>query len=116
MIGIKRGKSFGQDVTLKFEGLPSGVTIDQAGAQITRDKEETHLTLTATNAAALGEYEIKVLGHPTTGGPASNTFKITVERKETFTVSVPTFSTPSNRESPRPSRSASNVKRISTRT
>jgi len=93
VIGIKRGKSFDQDVALKFEGLPTGVTIDQAGAQITHDKSEANLTLTAMDDAALGDFEIKVIGHPASGGDAINTFKITVDKKESFTVSVPTFST-----------------------
>jgi uncharacterized membrane protein len=92
-IGIKRGKSFEQDVTLKFEGLPTGVTVNEAGAQIAHDKSEADLTLTAADDAALGVFEITVVGHPTTGGDAKNKFKITVDKKETFTVSVPTFST-----------------------
>jgi uncharacterized membrane protein len=92
-ISIKRGKNFDQDVSLKFEGLPSGVTIDQASADIKPSLTEANLTLTATDAAALGEFEIKVVGHPTSGSDATNTFKITVGKKETFTVSVPTYST-----------------------
>jgi len=92
-IGIKRGKDFDQDVALKFEGLPTGVTIEQSGAQIAHDKSEASLTLKAADDAALGEFEIKVVGHPASGGDATNTFKITVDKKKTFTVSVPTFST-----------------------
>lgn len=92
-IGIKRGKSFQEDVTLKFDGLPAGVTIDQAGAQVTHDKSEANLTLTAADDAALGDFEITVTGHPTKGSDASNKFKITVAKKETFSVSVPTLST-----------------------
>jgi uncharacterized membrane protein len=92
-IGIKRGTSFDQDVTLKFEGLPTGVTIEQAGAKITHDKSDTKLTLTAADDAALGNFEIKVVGHPASGGDASNSFKISVDKKQTFTLSVPTFST-----------------------
>lgn len=92
-IGINRGKSFDQDVALKFEGLPTGVTIEQTSAVISHDKSEANLTLTATDTAALGEFEIHVVGHPTTGSNASNKFKINVDKKETFTVSVPTFST-----------------------
>ena len=87
-IAIKRGKNFDQDVTLKFEGLPTGVTIDQASAAIKHDQTEANLTLTATDTAALGDFEIKVVGHPTTGGDATNTFKITVDKEATFTVSA----------------------------
>lgn len=92
-IGIKRGKDFQQDVALKFEGLPTGVTIDQASAKIAHDKSEANLAVTASDSAALGEFEIKVVGHPASGSDASNKFKITIDKKETFTVSVPTFST-----------------------
>jgi len=63
VIGIKRGKSFEQDVALKFENLPAGVTIDQAGTQIPHDKSETNLTLTATDSsAALGDFESRLSG------------------------------------------------------
>ncbi len=92
-IGINRGKSFEQDVALKFEGLPMGVMIDQAGAKIPHDKSETELTFTAADDAALGEFEIKVAGHPSSGADATNTFKITVNKIDSFTVTVPTFST-----------------------
>jgi uncharacterized membrane protein len=92
-IGIKRGKNFEQDVAIKFEGLPTGVTIDQPNGQITHDKSDANFTLTAGDDAALGSFEIKVVGHPASGGDASNTFKINVAKKDTFTVSVPTFST-----------------------
>lgn len=92
-IGIKRGTSFDQDVALKFEGLPAGVTIDAAGAKIAHDKSDAKLTLTATDDAALGDFEIKVVGHPAKGSDATNKFKITIDKKPTFTVSVPTFST-----------------------
>jgi len=91
-VAIKRGKSFDQDVSLKFEGLPTGVTIDKASAEIKHDQTEANLTLTATDAAALGDFEIKVVGHPTSGGDATNTFKITVDKEATFTVSAPTTS------------------------
>jgi len=91
-IGINRGKSFQQDVALKFEGLPTGVMIDQT-AGIKSSETEVNLTITATDSASVGEAEIKVIGHPTSGGDASNKFKLTVEKKDvsaaTFTLGVP---------------------------
>jgi uncharacterized membrane protein len=93
VIGINRKKNFAQDVALKLEGLPTGVTVDQDAAEIKHDQTEATLTLTASESAALGDFEIKVVGHPAKGGDATNKFKIVVEKKETFTVSVPTFST-----------------------
>jgi hypothetical protein len=34
-------------------------------------------------------FKVKVTGHPTKGGDASNELKITVTQKDTFTLSVP---------------------------
>jgi hypothetical protein len=91
-IGINRGKSFQQNVTLRFEGMPAGMTIDPAAPEIKKNQTEVNLTLTATDAAALGDFEIKVIGHPATGGDATNSFKITVNKEPTFTVSSPSAS------------------------
>jgi hypothetical protein len=92
-IGIKRGKNFGEDVTLTFADVPKGVTLDPASPVIKHDQTEANLTLTATGDAALGDVTIKVTGHPTKGGDASNEFKLTVDKAETFTLSVPSQST-----------------------
>jgi uncharacterized membrane protein len=92
-ISIKRGKSFDQDVTLQFEGMPTGVTVEPANPVIKHGDTEAKLTLKATDNAALGDFTIKVKGKPTKGSDASNEFKITVNKKETFTVSVPLLST-----------------------
>lgn len=92
-ISIKRGKSFDQDVALKFEGLPTGVTVEPASPVIKHGDKEAKLTLKAVDDAALGDFNIKVKGTPTKGPDASNEFKITVNKKETFTVSVPLLST-----------------------
>ena len=37
--------------------------------------------VTAADEAALGDFTIKVTGHPTKGADASNEFKITVDKK-----------------------------------
>ncbi len=89
VVGIKRGKNFDQDVTIKFDGLPSGVTLDPASADIKRGETEAKFTLKATDVAALGDFTVKVTGHPAKGGDAKNEFKVTVEKKSTFTLSVP---------------------------
>jgi uncharacterized membrane protein len=80
-IGIKRGKNFGEDVSIKFEGLLKGVTIDPAAPTIKSGDKEVKLSLKASTEAALGDFTIKVFGHPEKGADATNEMKVTVEKK-----------------------------------
>jgi len=88
-IGIKRGKNFEQDVTLTFTDLPTGVTLDPATSPIKHGDTEAKFTLKAVDDAALGNFTIKVTGTPTKGPDATNSFQITVGKKATFTLGVP---------------------------
>jgi uncharacterized membrane protein len=80
-IGIDRGKNFDEDVTLKFADGPKGVTLDFANPVIMHGATEVKVTLKATNDASLGDFTVKVTGHPTKGADATNEFKITVAKK-----------------------------------
>jgi hypothetical protein len=80
-IGIKRGKNFDQDVVLKFAEMPKGVTIDPASPVIKHGDSEAKFTVKATEDAAVGDFTIKVTGHPGTGPNASHEFKIAVSKK-----------------------------------
>lgn len=80
-IDIKRGKNFAQDVSLKFDGLPKGVTADPASPDIKAGQEDAKVTLKAADDAALGDFTVKVIGHPKTGPDATNEFKLTIEKK-----------------------------------
>lgn len=80
-LGIKRGKNFSEDVALKLEGLPKGVTADPAAPTIKAGEEGAKVTLKADGEAALGDFTVKVVGHPTKGGDAANQFKLTVDKK-----------------------------------
>lgn len=80
-IGIERGKNFDGDVTLAFADGPQGVTIDSANPVIKHGDTEAIVTLKALSDAALGDFTIKVTGHPPTGPDAANQLKITVSRK-----------------------------------
>ncbi|HSQ56776.1 MAG TPA: hypothetical protein VLM40_13630 [Gemmata sp.] len=80
-IGIKRGKNFGQDVSLKLDGLPMGVTADPSTPDIKAGQEEAKVTLKAADTAALGDFTVKVTGHPKTGADATNEFKLTIDKK-----------------------------------
>jgi len=95
-IGIKRAKNFDEDVTLKFDNVPEGVTLDPTSAVIKHGDEEAKITITATDDAAVGDYKINVVGHPTKGGDAKVEFKLTVAPIDTFTLSAPLLSTSVN--------------------
>ncbi|HEX4609202.1 MAG TPA: hypothetical protein VH092_13450 [Urbifossiella sp.] len=89
VIGIKRGTNFDQDVAVAFTDIPKGVTIDPAGPVIKSGGTDAKFTLAAGDDAVPGEYTVKVVGHPGTGGDATNQFKLTVAKKDSFTLSVP---------------------------
>jgi hypothetical protein len=78
LIGISRDKSFNQDVALKFNDLPTGVTLASKSAIIKKGDANTQVTLTGADDAALGNFEVKVTGHPALGADASNEFKLSV--------------------------------------
>jgi uncharacterized membrane protein len=80
-VGIKRGKNFDQDVTLKFDGLPKGVSVEPAEPAIKHGDKEAKLTFKAAGDAALGDFTVKVTGHPEKGGDATNELKLTVQEK-----------------------------------
>ena len=80
-IGIERGKNFGEDVTLKFADGPKGVTLASVNPVIMHGDTEAKVTLKATADASLGDFTVKVTGHPTKGADATNELKITVAKK-----------------------------------
>jgi hypothetical protein len=80
-ISIKREKNFDEDVTLKFADLPKGTTLEPASPVIKHGDTEAKLMLKSENDASLGDFAIKVTGHPTKGADASHDFKITVAQK-----------------------------------
>ncbi len=92
-IGIKRGTNFDQDVTLVFADMPKGITLDPAGLVLKSADTDAKFTLTAGDDAAPGEYTVKVIGHPGRGGDATNEFKLTVAKKDSFTLSMPFWTT-----------------------
>ncbi|MGP0069976.1 MAG: hypothetical protein ACLQGP_41040 [Isosphaeraceae bacterium] len=80
-IGIERGKNFDEDVTLKFADGPKGVTLDSANPVIMHGDAEAKVQVKATDDASLGDFTVKVTGHPTKGADATNEVKITVAKK-----------------------------------
>jgi Quinohemoprotein amine dehydrogenase, alpha subunit domain III len=80
-IGIDRGKNFEGDVTISFADGPEGVTIESASPVIKHSETEAKVTLKATADASLGDFTVKVTGHPTEGPDATSEFKLTVAKK-----------------------------------
>ncbi len=81
VIGIARGKNFDGDVELTFAEGPKGVTLASANPIIKHGDTEAKVSLKAAADASLGEFTIKVTGHPTTGTAATSEFKVTVAKK-----------------------------------
>jgi len=81
LIDIKRGRHFQEDVTLKVDNVPKGVSFTHPSSVIKHGETEAKVMLTAADDASLGDFTIKVIGHPTKGGDASTDLKITVEKK-----------------------------------
>jgi hypothetical protein len=80
-VGVHRGKNFDENVAVKFEALPEGVTIDPAAPTIKKGDKETKVNVKAAGDAALGEFSVKVIGHPDKGPDAANTLKLAVKKQ-----------------------------------
>lgn len=93
VVGIKRAKNFDEEVALQFADVPQGVVIEPANPVIKRGDAEAKVVFKAGDEAPIGDFKIKVTGHPTKGGDAEIEFKLTVAAKDTFTLSVPILST-----------------------
>ncbi|MFM9964893.1 MAG: hypothetical protein ACKV2Q_27135 [Planctomycetaceae bacterium] len=86
---IKRAKNFDEDVTLKFTDVPKGVTIEPANPVIKHGDADAKITFKVGEEAALGDFNVKVTGHPTKGGDAQLEFKLTIAAEDTFTLKMP---------------------------
>lgn len=92
-VGIKRAKNFDEDVALKFADVPKGVTVEPGSPVIKHGDTDAKITLKAEDEAPLGDFKVKVTGHPTKGGDAQVEFKLTIAAKYSFTLSTPSLST-----------------------
>lgn len=77
-ISVKRGKNFDEDVTLKFDGVPQGITVNPASPAIKHGDPDAKLTIHAALDAALGDFTVGVVGHPSKGSDATTKLKLTV--------------------------------------
>jgi hypothetical protein len=95
-VGIKRAKNFDHDVVLGFVDVPKGVTIEPANPVIKHGDTDAKITLMVEDEAALGDFNVKVTGHPTKGDDAQSELKLTIVAKDSFALSVPRLSTSLN--------------------
>lgn len=80
-ISLSRKGDFKEDVALKFEGLPKGVSVDPAAPTIKSGEVEVKLMVKAEADAATGEHPVKVTGTPAKGAPVVQDFKLKVNPK-----------------------------------
>jgi hypothetical protein len=80
-VSMSRGKNFDDDVSLKFENVPAGVMITPATALIKHGDTEAKVNVQAAGDAALGNFTVKVIGHPSTGADATVDMKLTIDEK-----------------------------------
>ncbi len=80
-ISISRDKKFDQDVTLKFDRLPKGVTMEPATSVIKFGETEAKFMMKAADDAVLGDFSIQATGHPAKGVDVTHDFKFTVAKK-----------------------------------
>ena len=81
VVGIERGKNFEGDVTVTFADGPEGVTLESASPTIKHGDTATKVTLKAKADASLGDFTVKMTGHPAQGPDATSEFKLTVVKK-----------------------------------
>jgi len=81
-VGIKRAEKFEEDVVLTFADVPQGVTVEPASPVIKHGDTDAKITFKAGNEAALGNFKVKVTGHPTKGRDAQIEFKLTIAAKD----------------------------------
>ncbi len=80
-VTIKRNDNFSETVALEFSGIPKGVSIDPAKPVIGQGDTEAKFTLKSDAEAAIGEFVVKMVGHPAKGLDAVSDIKITIAAK-----------------------------------
>jgi uncharacterized membrane protein len=80
-IGIDRGKNFDKDVSLKFDDVPKGVTIEPAHPKIKHGDKEAVLTIKAADDAAVGDFKVRVQGDGGEGQKAAETLELKIDKK-----------------------------------
>jgi hypothetical protein len=80
-VSINRKDNFQEDVRLSFEQLPKGVIVDPANPIIKHGDKEVKFTIKTADDAALGEFKVNMIGHPTKGLDSVSELKINIDMK-----------------------------------
>jgi hypothetical protein len=81
-IGIQRATNFDEDVALTFADVPKGVTVEPASPMIKHDDTDAKITFKAADDASLGNFKVKVTGHPTKGSDAQVELMLTIAAED----------------------------------
>jgi len=80
-VSVSRGTNFDQDLKLEVMNAPQGVSFKFDDSTLRASAKEAHLTIEASNEAALGEHMVGIKATPAREGTATNT-EIKVEIKK----------------------------------
>jgi hypothetical protein len=61
--------------------MPAGVTLKPSAPVIKNGEIDAEITLTGAEDAALGDFDIKMIGHPAKGADTSNEFKLNIVKR-----------------------------------
>jgi hypothetical protein len=79
-VKIDRGTTFNEPVTISFDSLPEGVTMEPASAKIESGHDKAIFKVKTTNNTPVGDKTIKVVATPKTGEATQEELKIKVEK------------------------------------
>jgi hypothetical protein len=79
-IGVVRSGRFKKEVTLLFSDLPPEVTVEPAAPVVKPDSDSAKITFKTTPHTPVGDFKVKISGHPPRGADAQNIFKLSVAR------------------------------------
>ena len=65
---------------LDISGAPPGVKVTPAAPEIKASEKSVDVTIEAAKDATLGEHTVTVKGIPSTGEPATGSFKVDVKK------------------------------------
>lgn len=77
---VNRDGEFRDDVTLKFDNLPKGVTIEPASPVAKNGESEVKVVIKAAKDVPEGKYVVKVTGHPAKGADVTQDMTLTVSK------------------------------------
>lgn len=81
-VGIKRGTNFDQDVSLRFDDVPTGVSIMPDAPTIRRMDEKADITIVASDNASVGDFAVRIVGHPDSGSDATAELALSIGERE----------------------------------